>query len=114
MKLFIAPKTVNNHLFNARKKLNLHKSVEFFLLNNDKMDILTGNLRLTCRGREVFKLYLSGFTDTQIKEILGISYSSIRKHKEKMLIANNCDSMRALGALSQRIQTVHGDENDAI
>lgn len=113
MRLFITPKTVNNHLFNARKKLNIHKSVELFLLNAEKIDTLFDSVHLTRRWRDVLRLHMNGFTDIQIGKILGISYSAVRRHKERMLISNNCDSMRSLVALYQKNYAFYGDTNNA-
>ena len=55
-------------------------------------------LKLTPRGKEVFQLILTGMSDKKIGETLGMSYSGVRRHKEKMLLANSCDSMLELVA----------------
>lgn len=53
-------------------------------------------IKLTPRGKEIFQLTLTGKTDTQIGKKLGISYNCVRRHKEKMVNTNNCNSMLEL------------------
>ncbi len=53
-------------------------------------------IKLTPRGREIFQLTLTGKTDKQIGNELGISYNCVRRHKEKMINTNNCNSMLEL------------------
>ncbi len=55
-------------------------------------------LKFTKRGSEVFQLYLKGYSGRKIGTILGMSYSGVRRHKEKMVSANSCASMRELAA----------------
>lgn len=65
-----------------------------FIVNEIKFDPYV--IKLTPRGKEVFQLILEGLGDKQIGERLGISYSGVRRHKEKMLINNSCESMLEL------------------
>ena len=53
-------------------------------------------LKLTPRGTEVFQLILKGVSDKNIGENLGMSYSGVRRHKEKMLLMNGCNTMLEL------------------
>lgn len=53
-------------------------------------------LRLTPRGAQVFALIAQGMDDTSISRHLGISYSGVRRHREKMLLQNKCNSMLEL------------------
>jgi DNA-binding NarL/FixJ family response regulator len=53
-------------------------------------------IRLTTRGEEVFELTVKGFGNKQIGECLGMSISEVRRHKEKMLLQNDCKSMLEL------------------
>jgi DNA-binding NarL/FixJ family response regulator len=53
-------------------------------------------LRLTTRGKEVFELTVKGFGNKQIGECLGMSISGVRRHKEKMLLHNDCKAMLEL------------------
>lgn len=64
------------------------------LHNEQECDV--SELKLTPRGKEVFRLILSGCNDKQIGERLGISYSGVRRHKEKMLLANSCSTVLEL------------------
>lgn len=42
---------------------------------------------------------MEGLTDRSIAKQLGIAYSTVRRHKERMRDANGCRSMRELVAL---------------
>ncbi len=53
-------------------------------------------LRLTSRGSEVFTRILKGMSTKEVAENLGMSTSCVRRHKEKMLLQNNCGTMREL------------------
>ena len=55
-------------------------------------------LVLTPRGKEVFELILDGKTSNEIAGFLGISYSGVLRHREKMLEQNDCHSMNELVA----------------
>ena len=65
---------------------------------NTELEFKSHYLKLTPRGAEVFRLILEGVTDHGIAKRLGISYSGVRRHKEKMLLANGCASMLELVA----------------
>ena len=56
----------------------------------------TSPLRLTPRGSEVFSRILKGLSTKEAAENLGMSTSCVRRHKEKMLLQNNCGTMREL------------------
>lgn len=56
-------------------------------------------IRLTPRGREVFELAMHGLSIKKISERLGISYSGVLRHREKMFLQNNCTSMPQLIAM---------------
>jgi DNA-binding CsgD family transcriptional regulator len=53
-------------------------------------------VRLTPRGEEVLRLTIARMTDKQIGENMGISRSGVRRHKEKMLLRNDCESISEL------------------
>lgn len=55
-------------------------------------------IKLTPRGAEVFRLSLDGFSTIKIARYLKITRSGVRRHKEKMLMANGCTSMLELVA----------------
>lgn len=92
---------MHNHLFNARKKLHIRKTAELFRISTKEDGVQDDNIRLTRRWREVFEAYIGGLTDRSIAEQLGIGYSAVRRHKERMRDANDCNSMRELGSLFQ-------------
>ena len=64
-------------------------------LKSEPKDSFAG-LKLSPRGKEVFTLILEGLSVKQIALRLGISYSGVRRHKEKMLLANDCNTMLEL------------------
>ena len=101
---------MHNHLFNARKKLNIHKTAELFRISTKKDGRQDDNMRLTRRWREIFEAYIGGLTDRSIAEQLGIGYSAVRRHKERMLDANDCHAMRELSSLFQNGHRA-GEEN---
>ncbi|WP_415977045.1 LuxR C-terminal-related transcriptional regulator [Bilophila wadsworthia] len=53
-------------------------------------------IRLTPRGREVFQLAMNGLSIKEISRRLGISYSGVLRHREKMLLVSECNSMLEL------------------
>ena len=90
--------TVYWHLLRIRKQFNAHVSVEMLgLMHKESQDAENG-IKLTPRGREVFRLIREGWSDQRIAGYLGISYSGVRRHREKMLLDNGCDSMLELVA----------------
>lgn len=66
-------------------------------------------LRLTPRGQDVFELILRGLTIAQIAKRLGISYSGVLRHREKMLLQNDCHCMTELIAKyhGSQVETAH-------
>lgn len=68
-------------------------------------------LRLTPRGKDVFKLVLNGLTIAQIADRLGISYSGVLRHREKMLLQNCCHSMGELIAKHHNGRHVETDHD---
>ncbi len=59
---------------------------------------LQNAIKLTPRGATVFGLTLQGANDKKIAAHMGISYSAVRRHKEKMLYSNGCATMLELVA----------------
>lgn len=53
-------------------------------------------VKFTKRGAEVFHLYVKGCSGRNIAMIMGMTYSGVRRHKEKMLAQNSCESMTQL------------------
>lgn len=67
---------------------------------NKKAEAPMCSLKLSPRGREVFQLLMEGVAVKKIGELLGISYSGVRRHKEKMLTENDCKTVQELVAKS--------------
>jgi DNA-binding CsgD family transcriptional regulator len=53
-------------------------------------------LRFSPRGKEVFAFMLEGLGNTEISERLGMSISGVKRHREKMLLQNDCKSILQL------------------
>jgi DNA-binding CsgD family transcriptional regulator len=47
-------------------------------------------VKLTPRGEEVLRLTMARMTNRQISEHFGISFSGVRRHKERMCLQNDC------------------------
>lgn len=94
--LSIGIDAVHFHLFAMRKLLGAHSNIEMLhiLYQNEAHSL--DSLKLTPRGKEVFALMLTGMADKKIAERLGISYSGVRRHKEKMLLMNGCNTVLEL------------------
>lgn len=97
--LDIKNETVYNHLIKIRKKLCVKRTTELFFIDGPYIDNIQNVLHLTPRGKAVFQLHLRGLIDKEIGKTLGMSYSGVRRHKEKMLADNNCKSMSSLVCL---------------
>lgn len=69
---------------------------------------------LTQRGKEVFKLCLDGRSTKEISTILNIGISGVRRHKEKMLLDNKCESMRQLFSLYYISNKLNPVENNTV
>lgn len=74
------------------------------------MEFKPQNIKLTPRGKEVFQLIIKGLNDREIGEYLNISYSGVRRHKEKMLFANECESILEL--ISKYYTNCTGENSD--
>jgi DNA-binding CsgD family transcriptional regulator len=53
-------------------------------------------VRFSPRGKDVFALMLQGLGKREIGERMGMSLSGVKRHKEKMLLQNDCNSMMEL------------------
>lgn len=88
--------TLYRHLANIRKIFRVNNYAEMMQsFSGSKIDVHS-EVQLTPRGAEVFTLILSGMSDRHIAEHLGISYSAVRRHKEKMLQVNKCGTIKEL------------------
>ena len=79
-----------------RKIFGVHSNIALLYILNNNLDMNTTTIQLTPRGKEVFELAMHGLTTEEISERLGISYSGVLRHKEKMLLVNKCSSMMEL------------------
>ena len=59
-------------------------------------------IKLSPRGKQVLELFMHSFTYQQIAMQLGMSVSGVRRHCEKMLWKNGCESMLCLIAKYKR------------
>lgn len=57
---------------------------------------VVSTLRFSPRGKEVFILAMKGLTSKRIGERLGMGVSGVKRHKEKMLLQNNCTTILEL------------------
>lgn len=97
-RLFITSRSLHLRLERLRKKLGVHKTREILYVLKITPESAMLKLNLTPRGREVFALYLEGMSRAQIAERLGISESGVKRHREKMLWQNDCESIDELVA----------------
>lgn len=96
MNLSIEKSTVYWHLAIMRKNFNVHSTIELLHKLNKNYEETMTNIRLTPRGREVFELAMRGLSIEKISKTLGISYSAVLRHREKMLMENECNTMMEL------------------
>jgi DNA-binding CsgD family transcriptional regulator len=61
-------------------------------------------LRFSLRGKEVFALLLGGLGNKEISERLGMSVSRVKRHRETMLLQNDCNSILKLIAKYYRAE----------
>ena len=94
--LSIEVATVYWHLAALRKAFGVHSNIELLYHLNEEPEASISTIRLIPRGREVFELAMSGLSIREISKRLGIIYSGVLRHKEKMLLPNECNSMLEL------------------
>ena len=94
--LSIEVATVYWHLAAIRKAFGVHSNIELLHHLNEEPEASISTIRLIPRGREVFELAMSGLSIREISKRLGISYSGVLRHREKMLLANECNPMLEL------------------
>lgn len=88
--------TVYWHLAIVRKIFGVHSNIELLHQLTEEPETDMSTIQLTPRGREVFELALHGLSIKEISERLGISYSGVLRHREKMFLQNHCTSMPQL------------------
>jgi DNA-binding CsgD family transcriptional regulator len=79
-----------------RKALNTQNAFEMLHMLLQETVCVMPMLRFTPRGKEVFALMLQGLRQMVIGERMGMSVSGVKRHKEKMLLQNDCNSMTEL------------------
>lgn len=95
--LFIARGTLRKHISNIRKKLGAHSIRDVVRLQQTIAEVEpVSTLRFSPRGREVFMFVREGLPNKQIAERMGISLSGVKRHREKMLLQNDCKSIMEL------------------
>lgn len=98
-KLNIGYSTVNVHLYNIKRKLDIiGKCMQ---LKHIEIDISTAISRIKFSSKstkdfEIFMLILAGITNKEICKKLFMTYRAIRHHRERLLIRNNCQNMYEL------------------
>ncbi|WCB45740.1 helix-turn-helix transcriptional regulator [Nitratidesulfovibrio vulgaris] len=94
--------------------MNVHSSIEMLsVLGSDTAQNICGEvykshpieaedildtIKLTPRGKKVFALILAGYSRQEIADTLQMSLSGVRRHREKMLLQNNCKDILELVA----------------
>lgn len=77
-----------------RKKTGTNNIIELLYFIYKDQD--NNFIKLTSRGKDVFALIITGKTNEEIAKELGISKIGVRRHKEKMLLQNNCNTILEL------------------
>jgi DNA-binding CsgD family transcriptional regulator len=96
--LFIQVGTLYQHLHRIGNVLGTRNYFEMLHMLHKQPEDETPMLRFSPRGKEVFTLMTQGVSIKRIGECLGMSVSGVRRHREKMLLQNNCKSMLELVA----------------
>ena len=98
--LFVSYGTIRWHLVNLRRYFAVRTTRELLhkleLASLSDTITATSKIKLSPRGKEVFDLFMRSFTHREIAERLGMSVSGVRRHCEKMLWKNGCNTMLAL------------------
>jgi DNA-binding CsgD family transcriptional regulator len=94
--LYVSVRTIYRHFANLRKVFNVHTTREILLAFDAGVTSIRPAVRLTPRGKEVLELYMHGYTYRQIADLLGMSVGGVRRHREKMLLQNDCESVLKL------------------
>jgi DNA-binding CsgD family transcriptional regulator len=96
VKLFITTGSLYQHLARIRKNFDTRNNRELLHILRKTTERAMYTLRFTPRGREVFVLIMEGLTSKGISERLGMGVNGIKRHKDKMLLQNDCETMREL------------------
>ena len=85
-----------NHMHNHVSDIHTESTSEIYIESDQDFARKQQRIKLTPRGKEVFDFILKGLSDVTIGKCLSITYSGVRRHREKMLLQNNCSSMLEL------------------
>lgn len=111
-KMFICPSTVRKHRRNIYRKLGVNNAAELtqYALANGivrakHVKELTGTENppidtLTQREKQITRLVINGHTNKQVAKILGVKYSTIRKHRENIYQKRGVNNLAQLTLLS--------------
>ncbi|MDR3363273.1 MAG: hypothetical protein LBO64_10630 [Desulfovibrio sp.] len=94
--MFITTGSLYQHLARIRKKSGARNNRDLLRILRKTSEHAMHTLRFTPRGREVFALIIEGLTSKGISERLGMGVNGIKRHKDKMLLQNDCETMREL------------------
>lgn len=90
-KLIISHWTLYKSLYTIRKILGAQSTLEMLnILRTIPEQATPATLRFSPRGKEVFLLIMDGLNIKEISERLGIGTSGVKRHREKMLLQNDC------------------------
>ena len=103
--LFISARTVYKHRAEVRRVLGARNTFELLDMLHQQTGCISPTVRLSPRGGKVFTLLLEGLSNKEIGERLGMSVSGVKRHREKMLLQNNCATILEL------IAKYHGADN---
>ena len=105
--------TLYQHLAEIRKRMSYNSSVKALssCSNTVCQQAVFSDMGFTPRGKEVFLLILEGLSNRQIAAQLSITPSSVKRHREKMLLRNGCTSMMELVAKYIRLCELHNGSN---
>jgi DNA-binding CsgD family transcriptional regulator len=94
--LFIGIETIYVCRSSIRKLLGARNAFEMLHMLLQETGSAIPMIRFSPRGKEVFALMLQGLRQREISERMGMSISGVKRHKEKMLLQNDCNSMMEL------------------
>jgi DNA-binding CsgD family transcriptional regulator len=87
---------VRRCLADIRQVFGVHSTRELLLMLEICDFADAPAVRLSPRGKDVLQLFMRGLTYKQIGDRLGMSVSGVRRHREKMLWRNDCESLLEL------------------
>ena len=83
-------------LYALRKRTGARTTREMLHTLRNAPEDAAHALHFSPRGKEVFLLLREGLTHPQIAQSLGMSVNGVKRHKEKMLLRNDCKTILEL------------------